>query len=78
MSVDFSWNVFTDLGDNIHQSTEEWPVSKIKVQAIRQTMQFNIHQNHHYLAFKCEQIEKNGKDFSKVEVKIILNLLNMF
>ena len=49
-----------------------------KVQAIRQTMQINIHQNHHYLAFKCEQIEKNGKDFSKVEVKIILNLLNMF
>ena len=47
-----------------------------KVQAIRQTIQFNIHKNH--LAFKCEQIEKNGKDYSKVEVKIILNLLNMF
>lgn len=41
-------------------------------------MQFNIHQNHDCLAFKCEQTEKNGKAYSKVEVKIILNLLKMF
>lgn len=47
-----------------HQSTEEWPVSKIKVQAIRPLLQVNIHR-YHYLAFKCEQIEKNGKNFLK-------------